>query len=452
MRLLHRLRALNARPNPLIVAGFSGGADSLALAAALGRMSASGEVRVALLHVDHGLRNASSEDAERAAWLAESLGVPISVKRLPPGLRGRTKGVGTEEAARRERYLAFREVVEELNADLLALGHHRQDQIESILLHLVRGAGLNGAAGMTEVARVVVPWWTDANRSTIDIWRPLLTERRIDIEAYVARSGMTPVEDESNSDRSYLRNWLRHDLVPSLERRVPGAGDSLVRFAEIAAGDDALLESLAESLLSRSVDGDGRLVWTSVSGESVALIRRVVRLWLARLLPDPEVSRDRIEAVIGLSRRGETAKTLELGGGAIAALDDGLVTAGSRSSVFAALRKRFDGPLAHDGFENTRLQSGTPIVIDGWRILATGEGTLRVRTARDGDRFALTGAPVREWSRTHALHPLLRDRLLLAETADGVVWAAGRNDRAEIMTAAGGVEWRFALSKIEEVG
>src|SRR5690606_29595491 len=166
-------------------------------------------------HVDHGWRADSGTEQARAAALASSLGLPFRACRVPDDSRDRHPGVGREEAARRDRCLLLAESAREAGTDLIALAHHRDDQAETVLLHLARGAGLAGAAGMAPFRRVLVPWWTTETEGTgieVALWRPLLTEPRAVVREYAATTGLAAIEDPSNEDTGYRRR--------SEERRV----------------------------------------------------------------------------------------------------------------------------------------------------------------------------------------------------------------------------------------
>ena len=196
-RLLTRARAAGFKADDRVVVGFSGGRDSLALAAALRWVQASLGVEPVLIYVDHQLRASSGDEARRAAILAESINLEfhaVSVSAPPTSVHA---GVGVEEAARRERYRCLFEVAARHGAPAVVTAHHRSDQAETVLLHLLRGAGVHGAAGMAE--RATAPFPDSASPCDISLqsqttlawlWRPLLNEPREVIEGYVARLGL----------------------------------------------------------------------------------------------------------------------------------------------------------------------------------------------------------------------------------------------------------------------
>jgi len=451
-RLLRRARGLGLAPGSKIAVGFSGGADSLGLAAGLGRIMTVGRFDVHLVHVDHGIRDGSAADAERARQLAVRLGLPIVVKTLEPGLSKRSDGLGLEEAGRRERFVAFRDACHQLGTGLIALAHHRQDQAETVLLHLLRGAGLSGAAGMAALSEITVPWWLQSGEPSLHVWRPLLSEPPDEMDAYVYSLGLESIEDPTNADPRFFRNWLRQDLMPKLEVRHPGSSAGLARFAEIAAQENLFIESIAAAIFAQATNDAGGLVWRWLANEPLAMKRRVVRRWLSTTLPFQEISLERVEAVLTGAGRARPDRKIELGGHAIAVWTDGVLLAGPQESVLEGLREPFRGPIAPNHFVATRLQSGGAIEVDGWRIAAFGGGPFVLRVAEPGERFLESHRLVGEWARRNRLHALLRHRLLVVASTDGVLWAVGQERGTERSGQAEQAPLRFASSKIEEAG
>jgi tRNA(Ile)-lysidine synthase len=333
-RLLARARAAGFTAHDRIVVGFSGGRDSLALAAAMRWVQASLGVEPVLVHVDHRLRASSGEEATRAAMLAESLNLdfePVVVASTPTDVHS---AVGVEEAARRERYRSLFAVAGRCGARAVATAHHRGDQAETVLLHLLRGGGVHGAAAMAERSPSPIAATGHARdisqeNSTSEtwLWRPFLNEPRDVIDAYVAKLDLTPVEDPSNDDTTLRRNALRHEVLPVLETHFPGAAAALSRYAALAAEDDRALEAIALSHLREGVDPGGRLAVAPLQAQPAAIQRRVIRRWLAEATGLSELSAERTDAVLllGKSLRGGT--TLEIGEGWTVRLERGMLRA-----------------------------------------------------------------------------------------------------------------------------
>ncbi|HEU5434749.1 MAG TPA: tRNA lysidine(34) synthetase TilS, partial [Thermomicrobiales bacterium] len=314
-RLLARWRG---RPSPAagrLVVGFSGGADSLALALALGRIAGRAAVQIVLAHIDHRQRSSSGEEAERARALAAGLNLAFATRHIPEQIIQRHVGVGREEALRRERYRLLATIANEQAADALALAHHADDQAETILLHLLRGAGGRGAAAMAEWTERPVPWWpeTSADPMTIVVWRPFLTEPRAALRDYVSRSGLDPIEDPTNDDPLFRRNAIRRDVLPLLERIAPGAGAALARHATLAAADDAALAAFAAAALARASDSAGGVRVAPLRLEPAVVRGRALRAWVAESAPDVELSAERTAAALALVERGRGG--IEIGSG-----------------------------------------------------------------------------------------------------------------------------------------
>ena len=251
----------------VVVVAFSGGPDSSAMLHALVRASAALRLQLHAVHVNHGLRPGSSGDADHAARFASDLGVPIEVVRVAPRGRG-------EEAARRARHAALEAVATRYGAHSIALGHTAGDQAETVLLHLLRGSGILGLAAMAPRDRLR--------------FRPLLEISRQQVDSYCARHRLDPVLDESNSDPSFTRNRVRHELIPMLETRFnPRVQEALVRLARIARDEhDVVCRTADEWLvrhggavpraayraLPRAVQAEIlRQAWTDASGSGCAL-------------------------------------------------------------------------------------------------------------------------------------------------------------------------------------
>ena len=231
----------------------SGGADSLALAAALAREGPRRGLAVHGLVVDHGLQAGSRDVAERAAGQLRDLGVP-AVRVLPVEVTGPG---GTEAAARRARYAALRAALPE---SWILLGHTRDDQAETVLLGLGRGSGPRSIAGMRTHDH---PWG-----------RPLLDVPRATTVAACAQLGLTPWADPHNTDPAFTRVRLRHEVLPLLDDVLAGGvAAALARTAAQLREDVDALDALAAAL-----DWDGDVA--ELSGHPAALRRRVLRKWL----------------------------------------------------------------------------------------------------------------------------------------------------------------------------
>jgi tRNA(Ile)-lysidine synthase len=330
-RLLARARGLGLGPGDRVVVAYSGGPDSLALASAMRWVERRIGSEAILVHVDHRLRPSSGDEARAAAALAETLRLPCRVESVAAPPQELHPGVGIEEAARRERYRILFRVARETGATAVATGHNQEDQAESVLLHLLRGGGVHGAAAMAEITDGA-HWATalsDISRECKSpvLWRPLLHESRVDIRRYLDQAGLDPMHDPSNEDRTLRRNVLRRDVLPLLEAHFPGAGAALARYAELAATDDVILDQLAAEVLEGCVHQGGALNAACLASQALAMRRRMVRQWLAAVPGAPVPTMDRTDEVLALALAGAGGRAVEIGEGWTVRLTRGMLHA-----------------------------------------------------------------------------------------------------------------------------
>ena len=245
--------------------GLSGGADSTALLLACARKWP-GQVQA--IHVHHGLQAAADGFEEHCAALCQSLNVPLWVKRLDAR---HTPGQSPEDAARQARYKAFEAVAIASKAQAaiksIAIAQHADDQVETLLLALSRGAGIAGLAAMpARWERAGVVWH-----------RPLLQVAGDDIRSWLRLQGQPWVEDPTNTDQRYTRNRIRAQLLPALEAAFPAFRETFARSASNAAQAAELLDELAQQDLLR-VGAPPHI--TELQGLSRARQANVLRHWL----------------------------------------------------------------------------------------------------------------------------------------------------------------------------
>ncbi len=221
------------RPKETVLVGVSGGVDSLALLYALHTLRHQLDCQLHIAHLDHGFREDSAADAVYVAGQADCLGLPISSSRVDVPQLMRTEKLPAEVAARRARYEFFECVCKRIGATKVALGHHRDDQAETVLMNLLRGAGNAGLKGMVPVR---------AGRFI----RPLLAVSRKEIEDFVAQLGLQPRRDATNYQLTHLRNRIRLELLPFLERTYnANLPNTLNQTAEVLRAESDCLDALA---------------------------------------------------------------------------------------------------------------------------------------------------------------------------------------------------------------
>ena len=276
-------------PQRLLV-GLSGGADSVALLLLL--MDAGKQITA--VHVNHGLRgDASDGDEAFVRALCEKHQVPLLTYRAdPPDNPG-------ENWAREARYGFFREAMAQTGAEALVLAHHRDDQAETLLLHLLRGSGLTGLTGMSP----------DTTADGLRIIRPLLGYSRAELRAYLKESNQSWREDASIGDARYLRNALRKDVLPLLEQLAPGAAARMATTASLLAEDEAVLTALTQHFLAEHT-GDA-LPLSALRTQPVGLQKRILRAWWQRTAAPTEersLSAQQTEALLALVQAPASAR------------------------------------------------------------------------------------------------------------------------------------------------
>ena len=230
--LLQALDALSteAPPPRRYVIAFSGGLDSTVLLHALHAAAQSRGVPLLAVHIDHGMQAESAAWAEHCAAVAGQLGVEYAQQRVEVGLAG---GKGPEAAARDARYAALATVLED--GDWLLSAHHQDDQAETLLLNLLRGSGPAGLAGIAGIRPFANGW----------LARPMLAVKQDELLEYAKANDLDWIDDPSNDNAEFDRNYLRHEVLPKIEARWPGAAERLHRSSRIAADAAAMLDDIA---------------------------------------------------------------------------------------------------------------------------------------------------------------------------------------------------------------
>jgi len=274
----------------LVLCAVSGGRDSMALLHLLCALAGEGGFRVAAAHFNHRLRSTAGRDEAFVRDWCGQRGIPCLCGSGDVRAFAREKGTSVEDAARQLRYRFLEESARTLAAQRIATAHHREDNAETVLLHLLRGSGLRGLGGIPPVRGRIV--------------RPLLETSRAEIDGYVAAQGIPFVEDETNRDAAYTRNRLRLEVLPLLEEMSPGCAGRIAAAAALLREEEAHLQREAEALLP-----GGEIPVPLLNGQDAAMRRRLVRTAGLRL--GASLSREQVDAVLGLGSGGH----LDLPGG-----------------------------------------------------------------------------------------------------------------------------------------
>ncbi len=386
MRLLkpELLAACGVGKTDTVLVGLSGGADSVALLCELVRVCALGMVaNVAAAHYNHGMRGAAADADERFCQrLCSERGVPLITGRGDVPAIARARGVSLETAARETRYAFLEQARREANASCIAVAHHRDDQAETVLLHLLRGAGANGLSGMRPRNGFIV--------------RPFLAVSRADILAYLAAHDAPYCTDETNALPVAERNRVRAELLPLLRSFNPEAAAALCRSAELLAGDEDCLSALGAALLEKAALPGGGHGRDTLAASHPAVQARALRMLLVDAgAADIQLSDVRRVRALLTARTGTR---IELRAGLACWIDAFAVHAGRYVQA-----EPFCVPFCSPGVTQTPAgrfiaeeaaayrAPETPLeaFVDADRLR---EG-LVVRTRKNGDRFFPLGAP-----------------------------------------------------------
>jgi len=449
MDLLSRVREFVRQhnliaPGARVLAAVSGGSDSVALVRILRSLADAGELDlVGIAHFNHQLRESADDDERFVGDLARDLGVPFIADRENVSVRAKRERRSLEDAARTARHEFFERARAASGADIVALGHTRDDQAETVLLRLTRGAGLRGLGGMHPRNGFIV--------------RPLLSCRRHELRGWLADQSQAFVEDESNRDVSIPRNRVRAELLPLLEARFnPGIVDVLADQAEISrvtwewvSASEAALEARS---VRRSTAADGAPVCAIDVAELAAAPLALRRALLWRLMSEVAAPRlvafDHVaDAIRLMEERGDTQ--IDLPGQRLQRIGSVVVLTGRVAGE--AGRRAPDAPTNSFRFPLS-IPGEVVLPAGGWAVSAEAgsgalarnpaakdvvqvrfdrcHGSLAVRNRRPGDRFRPVGLDgqkkLQDYFVDRKVDRKERDNVpLVVDGADRIVWVAG---------------------------
>lgn len=278
-------------PGSRVLVGLSGGSDSVALARILVDLSEHGDFTVAgLAHLNHELRPSAARDETFCVAFAQRLGLSIAVEHAPVQDYAVAESLSIEDAARRLRYAFLERAAAGMNANRIAVGHTQDDQAETFLLKLMRGAGLRGLAGIYPRRGAVI--------------RPLLDVSRHDLREYLQSRAEAWIDDETNADLANPRNRIRHRVLPELDRALEGSSrPAISRAAALIREDGQWLDALGEErflALAQSRDDGLELDVHALAGIPAPILRRVLLRAMRTVGRDREIGLEHVEAVAAL--------------------------------------------------------------------------------------------------------------------------------------------------------
>ncbi len=433
------------RPDSRVIAAVSGGSDSVALAYLLRDLDAAGDLRlVGLAHFNHQLRPEADADEAFAAAVAVALDRPIAIDRGDVAARADLEHRSLEDAARASRHEFFERARLAAGADLVAVGHTRDDQAETFLLRLVRGAGFRGLAGMHPRNGPIV--------------RPLLACRRDELRGWLVERGLSFVEDASNQDVSIPRNRVRAELLPLIESRFnPAAVDVLADEAELARDAADWMDAAAAEAAARVVrvaDDGSEIDALALAALPLGLRRLVLWRALSRVAGARPIAFGHVDAVLRLNP--ETGARVDLPGQRAERIADRIVLKGRPAGTTG--RWAPDEQPGANLFQYSLSIPGEVVLREaGCRVLAearpggrdslpsgaiVGNGSvamvrrdslgavLGVRNRRPGDRFRPIGLDgqkkLQDFFVDRKIARESRDLVpLVVDQADRIVWVAG---------------------------
>jgi tRNA(Ile)-lysidine synthase len=441
-------RAGVLKPGDTVVVAVSGGADSLCLLYVLHRLSSELHCSFHVAHLDHMLRGPESQqDAEFVAAQAHALGLPCTVEARDVGAYRVARKCSLEEAAREVRYAFLREVASGVGARVVLTGHTRDDAVETIMLHILRGSGVHGLRGLEPVAGYPSTGEEKTTPGSPLLVRPLLRVSRREAKECCDALGLMSREDASNDSTEYLRNRIRSELLPSMRELNPRVDEALLRLSALAVEDDEQLMRLTrerwqvlatETSDSVSIDLSGFLESTPALQSRLVLLAMVHLNGCARDVSSEHVSAVRDIALNSLGKQVDVAS--------------GIVWRREASNL-TALRRH--PPEALDAaampIDSVALPIPGQVLLPAGRITAraaapgeivdsrdpfvvyidegaTGD-TLLVRRRRPGDRFRPLGMQddkkLQDFMVDAHIASGVRDRVPIVCSPTGIVWVAG---------------------------
>lgn len=422
LSLLNTIREGHSLPQGTgLLVAVSGGADSMVLLHLYTRLREELQLNLAAATFDHGLRGqAGRDDAEFVAEIAQSWGVECMVGRA----RIDPQTAGVEAQAREARYRFLATCAGKVGATFVATAHHADDQAETVLLNLIRGAGTRGLGGMRE--RSPLP-----TAPALTLLRPLLGLRHAELIAYCRAEGIEWREDATNTDTHHRRNWVRQVAIPLLGRANPGLVDTLTRTASVLAEEDAYLDQTVASLLVDASKSAGDYIWIARSafdGWHPALQKRALLLAARQMRGSFEPDYAHVTSVIRLLKSPEGG-TIEWGDRIDVTADTGYVTVKLRGSRWSPPYPGWwldGGDVRFPGI-TPDWQRGVPEVTGNALMLRVPDGTaLRVRGRSNGDRVYPPGLhgrsqKLKDWLINHKVPQQLRDHLPVIEAKGKII-------------------------------
>ncbi len=372
----------------VVLCAVSGGADSMCLLHWLNGVKEVLGIRLQAAHYNHHLRGAESDrDEEFVRAHCREWDIPLTCGGGDVSVWAKELGLGLEEAARELRYAFLQEMAQQIDADLIAVAHNANDNVETMLLHLIRGSGLTGLTGMQPRRDNIV--------------RPLLSVTRAEIEAYCADHGVPFVQDSTNADDRYSRNRVRHRIVPELTEMNPRFVENSVKLLERLRDDESYLISQTNVVFASTRKEGERIILpaSAIAGLHEALAPRAVRR-LLMLAGQMNCSAAHLESVVALCRSSDPSVRIALPGLTVYRMYDELVfaPAGTEETVPEPAAVCEDGETHYGGtgwvLRCTQTECPEAATKNPESFFLACDkivGSLQLRPRRTGDQIKLPG-------------------------------------------------------------
>ena len=413
-------------PGAHLALGLSGGLDSVTLLSILLELAPALKFSLRAVHVNHGISPNAARWAEFCGGLCTRLGVPLQLESVDISPH---RHLGLEGAARRSRHEAFARV----DADFVVLAQHSDDQAETLLLRLLRGAGLRGLAAMPPLRSI--------SGTRARLLRPLLAVSRAEIETHARLRGLEWVEDESNADTIRRRNFLRHDVFPLLERQFPGARATIARAAAHLAEARELLDEMARADFERCAGAEGVNV-ADLQDLGDARAKNLLRYWCETKNMEPlsaartgellrQLRESRPDARVGLAVPGWTFLRYR----------ERLYLRRASPALGRSLREVWDGANALPMLSLGGVLKFKPEEGRGLSLAKLRAGRVTARLRQGGERLRLdAGRPRRTLKnlfQERGIPPWRRDHLPLIYCGDELASVPGVGDACEFRAVPG---------------
>lgn len=436
-----------------VLVAVSGGPDSVCLLHILDKLKGDLGIRLHIAHLNHGLRAVEAEsDADYVAALAEQLDIPATIETRDVNEYNRGRGTSLEEAAREVRYGFLDEVAQLTGATRVAVGHTRDDMVETLLMHYLRGTGMQGLRGLRPAAPI--PYGKqDDGRWVI---RPLLGLTGQQTSSYCQSAGLNACIDSTNEQTGFLRNRIRLELLPLLRQYNPDIDEALIRLSDLAVEDTDFIDGQAAIVFDQTSSSEGCLTCLDsgkLRGVPLALQRRVFRMVLERVYGNlKDVEAVHVESLVRLLF-GSTGKCVNLPGGLVANNERNrmvIIPPGKQACPWPALEQEY------------KLQIPGETTLPGWRVTGEiiGENYFREddifsasfdlnKTGRDlsvrgrvaGDRFYPLGMAhnrkIQDFLVDSAVPRSWRNSVPLVCSTEQIIWVVGWriDDRVKVTTS-----------------